>query len=103
MFPFLTQLQSNKARFPLLILLSCWRWGVENGADFPEYCPHCHERVTSEHLLFSCQMTDRFRMEFTASTGTDFMPGSLTEDDVAVEFAALCESICNLVRDFQSL
>lgn len=100
--PFLAQLPSHRARFPLLFVLSCWRWSIENGSSFPEYCPGCGDRVTSEHLLFHCVLTETFRQAFEFRTGTAFTQASLFDEDVVDAVSSLCEDIANLVQTFSA-
>ncbi len=98
--PFLAQLPCHRARFPLLFVLSCWRWSIENGPVFPEYCPECGDRITSEHLLFRCVLTGNFRRQFESVTGASFTPESLLDSNVVDAFSVLCEDIVNLIRTF---
>jgi hypothetical protein len=100
--PFLTELPSHQSRYVLLFVLSCWRWSDAHTANFPEYCPLCGVYVDSEHLLFNCVMTSRFRGIYEQSTGTPFSPNSLLEDGSATATGILCEQVFGFVQRFRT-
>jgi hypothetical protein len=93
---------SYRTRYFLMLIMSCWRWGLENGENYPEFCPACAVRVDSEHLMFTCELTEYIRSNFYDFTGVRFEPEALEDPAISSAVTDACVSICNFVEGFQT-
>jgi hypothetical protein len=91
-----------RTRYVLQLIMSCWRWGLENSADFPEFCRQCSQRFDSDHTMFHCVMTENVRNSYFVSTGTHFSHDSFSDNQCSSEVATACESICRIIRNVAS-
>jgi hypothetical protein len=89
-----------RTRYVLMLIMSCWRWGLNNGDTYPEYCPRCNVLVDSEHLMFSCAWTEYIQTAFFALTGAHFKPQVLEDSEKSSAVVEARESICHFVEGY---
>jgi hypothetical protein len=94
-YPLLYQAPSFRTRYALMMLLSCWRWGLTNGVYFPTTCLTCCQYNDSPHLLFDCQDTLQLRRDFEATTGRIFDMDAFAEESCSEAVVTLCERLCH--------
>jgi hypothetical protein len=92
-YPFLSALPSFRARFVLLLIMSCWRWSSQDSRAYPENCPVCRSALNSPHIMFECPSTSRFRDDFKRATGEDFSIASLQSTEHVDAIDIVCERI----------
>jgi hypothetical protein len=80
-----------------MLLLSCWRWGVENGNLVPDFCSTCGCSINSFHLLFRCPCTQQVRDKFRQLTGRDFDLDTFADQNCSQAVTGACEQICQWI------
>jgi hypothetical protein len=92
-YPFLSSTPSYRARFVLLLIMSCWRWSSPESRTLPENCPVCSTAFNSPHVMFECLATSRFRDGFKRETGEDFSLETLQAVEHVEAVTDVCERI----------
>jgi hypothetical protein len=92
--PALMDVPTPCGRKILLMLLSCWRWGLTGADEYPEYCALCDCLNTSHHLLFRCIHTEDIRQIFARDVGLELDEETIYSDGVSWALARVFASIC---------
>jgi hypothetical protein len=92
--PALLDVPTTQGRDILLMLLSAWRWGLEEAEFYPEYCMTCDCLTSSHHLLFGCRDTEDIRQAFERDTGLPFNDVTLYQERVSLPLARVFAAVC---------
>ncbi len=97
-YPVIFDRPTNRVRWLLSLLLSCWRWAF-NLREVPEYCTECDCMINSWHLMFCCTRTQSARDRFSHQTGLSFNIERFADDRWSDEILGVADSIYRVVME----